>query len=156
MKFNKEQLENYSLMVIAFNNKLNKEAPEKLLPIMSAYAASMHEAGNDRHITNNAVTVFSEGVHAILSDCLKDYLTIQSETFYLNLTAAEELGDIITRLEKQFDGSFNYTRQLLKDYIDNYPDQHTVTAYSGTIRQSGRETEQILAELATLLRNNCT
>jgi hypothetical protein len=156
MKLTRQQLENYSLMVIAFNSKLNKEAPEKLLPIMSAYTASMHEAGSDRHTADKAVTAFSKGVHAILSDCLKDYLSIQSETFYLKLAAEEEQGDIITRLESQFDGSFSYTRQLLKDFIDEYTDQNIISAYSRTISQYGRVTEQILTELLTFQRNYCT
>ena len=148
MLLNIEQFENYSRLVTAFNNKLNTEAPGKLLPIMSAYAAAMKSAGSGHDDRERAVTVFSGGVHAILSDCLKDYLTIQSESFYLKLTAAEKLADILSRLENQFDASFRYTRQLLKDYISEYPMENLVAAYTEQIRIYERETGLILVELA--------
>lgn len=147
MKLNLEQLDTYSRLAAAFNRKLNSEAPGKLQPIMSAYAAAVAPADCSPDDRDRAVTLFSGGVHAILSDCLKDYLTIQSETFYLKLTATEHLADILSRLENQFDGSFRYTRQLLKDYIADTPAKDIVAAYTEQIRNYERETGLILAEL---------
>jgi len=148
MELNKEQIDTYSEMVIAFNKKLNVEAPGKLLPIMSVYTASMREAGNDQHDIDKAVRLFSDEVHAILSDCLKDYLTIQSETFYLKLVAPEELGAVITNLEEQFNGSFQFTRQFLKDFIADFSDDDMVIAYIDTTGKYAQETDRILSELA--------
>jgi hypothetical protein len=147
MELNKEKIDTYSRMVVAFNKKLNVEVPAKLLPIMSVYATSMRAAGIDQHDIDKAVRLFSDEVHAILSDCLKEYLTIQSETFYLKLIAPEGLGAVITCLEEQFNGSFQFTRQFLKDFIADFSDEDKVIAYTESARKYAQETDKILSDL---------
>jgi hypothetical protein len=107
----------------------------------------MREAGIDRHDIDKAIRLFSDEVHAILSDCLKDYLTIQSETFYLKLIAPEVLGAIITSLEDQFNGSFQFTRQFLKDFIADFSDDEKIIVYTDTAGKYALETDKILSGL---------
>src|ERR1039457_441079 len=146
MELMTEQIKNYSRTVDAFNKKLNIEIPVKLKPIMAAYLKSVLNTDCDQHARDEAIVSFSSEVHAILSDGLKDYLTMQSETHHLKSIATEELCDILCRLEKKFGESFQISRQFLKDYIDDFSIQGKVTTYHEKMRQNGLETKVILSD----------
>lgn len=142
-----EQLENYSQKVDAFNKKLNKEIPEKLQPIMAKFLETMLDTASGQPARDEAIAVFSKEVHSILSDGLKDFLTIQFETHFLKFAVSEELGDIITRLEQQYGDSFQKSQKFLKDFIDDFSDDSKIDVFNETVRRNELKTKGIISEL---------